>query len=105
MYKRQGPNKDSFTAQAKKNETDAVEIQKEAKKLDEESAAKLAEGAVHEHRHHILTIAVTFLHVGIAMATIAIVTGGKRWPWYTSMVLGAAGLLGTAYAYLPLTGH
>ena len=60
------------------------------------------EGDTHEHRHHILTAAVTFLHVGIALATISIVTGGKRWPWLVALALGLAGVVGTAYAYLPI---
>ena len=95
-----GPVKDDFLAKVKKNEDDSVDIQKEAKKLEAESVAKLVEGDVHEHRHHILTGAVTLLHIGIAMATIAIVTGGKRWPWYASILLGLGGVAATAYAYM-----
>jgi len=60
---------------------------------------------VHEQRHHILTFAVTLLHVGIAMATIAIVTGGKRWPWLTSIALGLGGTAAAVYAYLPMAGN
>ncbi len=37
---------------------------------------------MHEHRHHRLTLAATFLHVGIAVSTIAIIAKGQRWPWY-----------------------
>jgi Domain of unknown function (DUF4337) len=94
-----GPVKDDFLAKAKKNEDDSADIQKEAKKLEGESAAKLAEGETHETRHHILTGAVTLLHIGIAMATIAIVTGGKRWPWYASILLGVGGVVGAVFAY------
>ena len=95
-----GPVKDGFTANAKRNETDSADIKKEAKKLEAESAAKLVEGEVHETRHHILTGAVTLLHIGIAMATIAIVTGGKRWPWYASILLGLCGVAATGFAYV-----
>jgi len=100
-----GPNKDTFASTAKRYDGETADIQKEAKKLEEESAAKLGQGDQHEHRHHVLTVAVTLLHVGIAMATIAIVTGGKRWPWVVSILLGLGGVAGTAYAYLPMAGH
>jgi hypothetical protein len=97
----EGPVKEDFTAKAKRYDEESADIQTEAKKLEAESAGKLKEGDVHEQRHHVLTVAVTLLHVAIAMATIAIVTGGKRWPWVTSIVLGLGGLAGTAFAYLP----
>ena len=95
-----GPKKDDFLKQAKKNEDEGAEIQKEARKLEAEAEAKLHEGDHHEHRHHILTVAVTMLHVSIAVATISIITGGKRWPWYASILLGLAGVAGTAFAYM-----
>ena len=93
------PVKEEFTAKAKKYDDESVDIQKEAKKLEDESAAKLKEGETHESRHHILTGAVTLLHIAIAMATIAIVTGGKRWPWYASILLGLGGVAGAVFAY------
>ena len=40
------------------------------------------------------------LHVSIAVATIAIIMSGKRWPWYSAMVLGALGTVVAATAYL-----
>jgi hypothetical protein len=46
--------------------------------------------------HHILTVAVTLLHVAIAIATIAIIVRGQRWPWYTALALGAVGSIGAA---------
>lgn len=101
----EGPVKDDYLAKSKRYDGESTDIQKEAKKLEDESGAKLAEGDKHEQRHHVLTAAVTFLHVGIALATIAIVTGGKRWPWIMAIILGLAGALGTAYAYLPLASH
>lgn len=100
-----GPMKEDFLAKAKRYDDESADVQKEAKTLDAESTAKLGEGDSHEHRHHILTVAVTLLHVGIALATISIVTGGKRWPWIVSLALGLGGLAGTAYAYLPMAAH
>lgn len=100
-----GPLKEDYAAKSKRYDGESADIQNEAKKLEEESATKLKEGDVHEHRHHVLTFAVTLLHVGIALATISIVTGGKRWPWLVSLALGAGGIAGTAYAYLPIAAH
>jgi NADH pyrophosphatase NudC (nudix superfamily) len=37
--------------------------------------------------------------MGIAISTIAIITG-KRWPWQASLVLGALGCLVAAVAYV-----
>ena len=95
-----GPKKDDFLKQAKRYEEESAEVQKEAKHLEEEAAHKLHEGEIHEHRHHILTVAVTLLHVSIAVATISIISGGKRWPWYASIGLGTAGVITAASAYL-----
>ena len=97
--------KEDFLAKAKRYDGESADIQNEAKKLEAESTVKLEEGDRHEHRHHTLTAAVTMLHVGIALATISIVTGGKRWPWIMSLALGLGGVAGTAYAYLPLAAH
>jgi hypothetical protein len=93
-----GPKKDDFIKQAKKNEDDSNEIMKEAKKLEGEATEKLHEGDRHEERHHILTVGVTLLHVSIAVATIAIISG-QRWPWFTSIALGALGIAAAAGAY------
>jgi hypothetical protein len=41
---------------------------------------KLRDSEGHEHLHHILTVAVTLLHVAIAIATIAVIMHGQRWP-------------------------
>ena len=41
----------------------------------------------------------TLLHMGIAIATIAIIVG-KRWPWLASLALGAVGSAIAVWAYL-----
>ena len=43
-----------------------------------------------------MTVAVTLLHVAIAIATIAIIVRGQRWPRYTALALGAVGSIGAA---------
>ena len=71
----------------------------EARKLETEVDGAEEESRVREHRHHRLTLAATFLHVGIAVSTIAIIARGQRWPWYLALLLGLAGIgvAGTAY--------
>jgi hypothetical protein len=95
-----GPHADDYTAQAKRYADDEKEHLAKGKELEQGAEDKLHESAHHEHRHHILTIAVTLLHVSIAIATISIVRRGARWPWYTAIGLGIGGLVGTAYAYI-----
>ena len=95
-----GANVADFQTQAKKNEDDSNEIMQEAKKLEGETDAKLKESDSHERRHQVLTIAVTLLHVSIAIATVSIITRGQRWPWLGSLILGAAGMIAAGAAYL-----
>jgi hypothetical protein len=89
-----------FQAQSKKNEDDSNEIMQEAKRLENETDAKLKESDRHEHRHQVLTMAVTLLHVSIAIATVSIIMRGARWPWIGSLILGAAGTIAAGAAYL-----
>ena len=46
--------------------------------LEHQTDEKLRGSEGHEHLHHILTVAVTLLHVAIAIATIAIIVRGQR---------------------------
>jgi len=94
------PKADEFAKTAKRYETEQDEIKKQAEALEHQRDEKLEAGDHHEHRHHILTIGVTIVHVSIAIATIAIITKGKRWPWYLALVLGAAGVLCAGSAYV-----
>jgi Domain of unknown function (DUF4337) len=64
------------------------------------SEAKLREAEMHAERHHVLTVGVTLVQVGIAIATISIIARGQRWPWYAAIALGVAGALTSAYAYI-----
>jgi hypothetical protein len=95
-----GPNAGDFAKQAKKNDDESADIQKEAKALEDDAQKSLAAADMHEGRHHLLTVAVTLLHVSIAVATISIIIGGKKWPWHASMILGAVGSLVAGFAYL-----
>ena len=89
-----------FAEKAKKYEEESRTIEKEAHGLEEKVEAALHASEKHENRHHLLTIAVTLLHVSIAVATISIIMRGQRWPWYGAILLGGLGALGAGYAYL-----
>ena len=95
-----GPKAQEFGEKARRYAGEQKEIEKDARSFEAQSAAALAESETHERRHHILTIAVTFLHVGIAVATIAIIIRGQLWPWRSAILLGALGAAGALYAYL-----
>lgn len=89
-----------YEAKAKTYEKESEEARKEAQQLEHERDQALTASDRHESRHHVLTAGVTLLHVSIAVATIAIIMRGRRWPWYASIVLGAAGTLIAAVAYI-----
>lgn len=91
---------DSFNKEAQRNGADEKTLKDKGDALEHETEAKLADSEKHEHRHHVLTGSVTILHIAIAIATLSIIMHGRRWPWYTSLVLGAFGLIGTGLAYL-----
>jgi hypothetical protein len=94
-----GPATAAFQAAAQRNQADSLDIQKTATDFEVQSEVALKSAEVHEARGHRLTFASTLLHIAIAVATVAIITSGQRWPWYTSIALGAAGVVvgGTAY--------
>ncbi|MGP8233375.1 MAG: DUF4337 family protein [Methylovirgula sp.] len=94
-----GANADNFKAQSKRNEEDQESIRLAAKTQEELMEESLRSSEKHERRHKILTVAVTLLHISIAIATISIIRQGARWPWYTALGLGLLGSLGAAYAY------
>lgn len=89
-----------YTAKARGYETESAKQKSEAEDFEKQRDEKLESSEAHEHRHHVLTTAVTLLHVAIAVATISIIMAGKRWPWHSSIVLGGIGTAVAAYAYL-----
>jgi hypothetical protein len=95
-----GPAAGDFKKQAERHGEDEQELFAKGQALEHQSEEKLIDSDRHENRHHILTVAVTLLHVAIAIATIAIIVRGQRWPWYAALVLGAMGTMGAAYAYI-----
>ncbi|MFI5012530.1 MAG: DUF4337 family protein [Hyphomicrobiales bacterium] len=96
----QTPDKaEEANKQSVRYDAESKKIEAEAKKLEGSVDAAEEESRVHEHRHHRLTLAATFLHVGIAVSTIAIIAKGQRWPWYAAVLLGLAGIGVGATAY------
>lgn len=95
-----GAGADEFRSEARRNQAESQDIQQVAKDFEAKSEEALQAAGLHETRHHRLTIAATFLHIAIAIATIAIITGGRRWPWYTSLALGVIGTIVAGAAYL-----
>ena len=91
---------DEYDKKARGYEAESEKTKSKAEAFEEQTTKKLEDSELHEHRHHILTTGVTLLHVSIAIATIAIIMRGKRWPWHASMVLGAIGAAIAAYSYL-----
>ena len=86
--------------ESQRYDTDSRKLETDAKNLEATVDAAEEESRMHEHRHHRLTLAATFLHVGIAVSTIAIIARGQRWPWYAAVALGIAGLGVAGSAYL-----
>lgn len=97
-----GPNAVANKAAAAHNAERGKQIITKAQEYEKQRDAKLLEAEGHESRHHILTIGVTLVHVAIAIATVAIITRGQRWPWLASIALTIAGVAISAYAYI---GH
>jgi hypothetical protein len=94
-----GPKADKYRKTADSNEADETKIQDEAKALEKERDEHLKRAEEKEGREHRLTFGATLLHMGIAIATIAIIAS-KRWPWIASLVLGVAGSAIAVWAYL-----
>jgi hypothetical protein len=90
---------DDFAKEAVHYDQEGKEIQKQAQELEKARDEKLAEAKRHEAREHGLTFSATLVHVGIAIATIAIITRGQRWPWIGSIILGLAGAATAAWTY------
>jgi hypothetical protein len=95
-----GPKADEYRTRVKEYETESADIQAKAHELENASEHALQTSERHEARHHRLTLGATLLHISIAVATVAIVSGGKRWPWQAAVALGVIGVAVAATAYV-----
>ena len=94
-----GANSDRYKHTSDEQKAIQGEVKKQA--MDDEAArdGKLAEGRVHEHRHHRLAVAATLAEIGIAICTVAIITRRKPF-WLGSLLLGLTSILVLGYTYL-----
>jgi pyruvate-formate lyase len=95
-----GPQSEAFVAEAKRYDAESGEIREKAESLEHQVEERLHAAEKHQHRHHILTMAATLLHVAIAITTIAIITRGHKWPWFGGLALASAGVILAGYVYL-----
>lgn len=98
--KQGGPQSEELDRQARRYDDEGRVIKVEAEALEHRVEQSLHEAERHEKRHHVLTTAVTLLHAAIAISTIAIITKGRRWPWFGGLGLAAVGVALAGYAYL-----
>jgi hypothetical protein len=94
-----GDKADKYRKTAGENAADEERIQGEAKAFEKERDEKLKLSEIAEGRHHKLTVAATLLHMGIAIATIAIIAH-RKWPWLASLFLAVAGSAVAIWAYI-----
>jgi Domain of unknown function (DUF4337) len=95
------PKAVDFEKDIARYKTETKDIEKKAHELEHQRDEALESAHKHEHRHHGLTTAATLLHVAIAVATIAIITKGQKWPWFAALILGALGVVKAASVFLP----
>lgn len=86
--------------QVRHPDLNAEALQAQAKEFEEASAIELERAAGFAERHHVLTVAVTLVQLAIAIATVSIITRSQRWPWYSAIGLGIAGVIAGAYAFI-----
>jgi hypothetical protein len=94
-----GANADDYAKKSKTEGAGQDQAQASALALEHQRDEALARSETHEGRHHRLSVAATLLEMGIAISTIAIITK-NRWPWIGSALLGGAGVIVAAVAYL-----
>ena len=93
-----GRDDTDFTAKAQRYAKEEGEVQEKAKELEEESHAKWELSSHHTHRQHTLTLAETLLHVGIAVASLALFTK-RRLALNGALLLTAGGIAVAVAAY------
>ena len=96
----QAGGKPEYADKARRYDQEQKDIEKQAREQEQGTRESLESSEVHERRHHALTIAVTLLHVAIAISTISIIIRGQRWPWYGALTLGFGGAAVAIYAYV-----
>ncbi len=75
---------------AAKYKKEQEEIKKEAQKLEAKRDECAIESEHYYHKHHVLSFAITFLQISIAIASISALTKNKKF-WIASLVLSSIG--------------
>jgi len=88
-----------FADKAKRYAQEEDEVQAKATELEAQSHAQWDLSTHHTHRQHTLTLAVTLVHVAIAISSLAIFTS-RRLPLHGALALAAGGIAVAAWAYL-----
>lgn len=94
-----GGNAEKYREEIGKDREGQAKAREKAEEAEKDRDLRLRESAKHERRHHWLTGAATLIEIGIALSTVAIITG-RRTFWFSAMGLGAVGAGLFAFAYL-----
>jgi hypothetical protein len=81
---------DEFTKKAEKYKKDQEKIKKDAQKLETIRDQKSEESEYYYEKHHILSFAITFLQISIALASISALTRNKQF-WLGSLMISVIG--------------
>jgi hypothetical protein len=93
------PNAEKYRKTAAKEAADGDAIAKQAQTFETKREAFNEGVESHETRHHRLAAGGTLIEIGIAIATVAIITRRNAW-WLASLSLGVGGAVLAAGAYL-----
>ena len=81
---------DEFTKKAEKYKKDQEKIKKDAQKLETIRDQRSEESEYYYEKHHILSFAITFLQISIALASISALTRNKQF-WLGSLMISVIG--------------
>jgi hypothetical protein len=93
------PNSDKYRKTAAREAQEGDKVSNDAKAFEEKRNQLNDQAEMHETRHHRLAIGATLVEIGIAIATVAIITRKNTW-WLLSTLLGIGGAALAAGAYL-----
>ena len=87
---------DDFKKKVITYKTEQDEIKAEALRLEELKEHSNHESEHFYHKHHILSFAITFLQISIALASISALTRNKK-VWMGSLLISAVGAIIAGY--------
>ena len=90
---------DEFTKKAEKYKKDQEKIKIDAKKLETIRDQRSEESEYYYEKHHILSFAITFLQISIALASISALTRNRTF-WLGSLLLSVIGAVIGTYTLL-----